>query len=163
MKHVLVSLGITHLVRSFSESHSHASDYSTLGDASFILRCMHTLSQFYQGLPSEFAVPTFKKHHFPTPSHSVVNEFWPRMPRLHATCDFNELARAPSRKDFEIVRWRIDNDDIEELRSVLSSKKQDPDGPLLSKQDCLVAYVVAALNHNTGNPMQMVTYVASVG
>ena len=126
-----------------------------------LLRFMHTLSQFYQGLPSESTVPTFEKYHFPTPSHSVVAEFWPRMPRLHATCDFNELVRAPSRKDFEVVRWRIDNDDIEELRSVLSCKRQD--GPLFSKQDCLVAYVVAALNHNTGNPVQMVTQVASVG
>ena len=85
------------------------------------------------------------------------------MSRLHASCDFNELVRDPSRKDTDlgVVRWRIDNDDIEELRSVLSSRKQD--GPFLSKQDCLVAYVVAALNHSTGNPVQMVTYVASVG
>jgi hypothetical protein len=123
-------------------------------------RFLHTLSQLYQGLSPEFSAPTFKKHHFPTPSHSVVTKIWPLMPLLHPTCHVDEPAHAEWRRNVEIVRWRIDNHDLEELRSVLSSKKQN--GPFLSRNDCLIAYLVSVLNYNRNNPVQKVTSVISV-
>ena len=158
MKRVSASLGITRLVCRIPESHSHTSDCSTLGDASLLLRFMHTVSQFYQGLSPEFAAPTFQKRHFPTPSHSVVAEFWPRMPYLHPNRGSNE--RGESRKNVEQVRWRIDSRDIEVLRSTLSLKRRG--GPLPSKNDCLIAYLVAVLNDSRSNPVHQVTNVMSV-
>ena len=123
-------------------------------------RFLHTLSQFYQGRSPEFGAPTFEKHHFPTPSHSVVAEFWPRMPHLHVTFHSNEHGYAESQKNIEIVRWRIDSRDIEELRSVLSSRRQND--MFLSKHDCLIAYFVSVLNYNRSNPVQKVTSITSV-
>jgi hypothetical protein len=159
MKRVLVPLGTTHLVRRCSESDSHTSDCSTQGDGIMLSRFLHTLSQIYQGLSPTFAAPTFEKHHFPTPSHSAVTEFLrARMPPLRATD--HEPAQAESRKNVEIVSWRIDNHDIEELRSALSSKRQN--GPFLSKHACLVAYLVSVLNYNRSNPVEEVTSVISV-
>lgn len=82
MKHVLDSLGIIHWFvpvpnRSRSESYSHVSDCSVLGDGSMIFRCSHTLSQFYQDLSQEFPTPTLPRYRFPgpAPSRSVVAEF----------------------------------------------------------------------------------------
>ena len=158
MKHVSASLGITHLVCRIPESASHASDCSTLGDGIMLSRFTHTLSQFYQGLSPEFAPPSFRKRHFPTPSHSVMAEFWPRMPYLHSNRGSNE--RGESRKNVEQVRWRIDSRDIEVLRSTLSLTRRG--GPLPSKNDCLIAYLVAILNDSRSNPVHQVTNVMSV-
>ena len=162
MKRALVPLGTTHSVRRCFEYDSHTSDYSTQGDGIMMSRFLHTLSQIYQCLSPEFAAPTFEKYHFPTPSHAAVTEYLrARMPPLHATSShFNELAQVESRGDVEIVRWRIDNHDIEKLRSVLSPKRQN--GPFLSKHNCLIAYLVSVLNHNRRNPVQKVTSVISV-
>ena len=127
-----------------------------------LLRFTHTLSRFYQGLSPEFTAPTFQKRHFPTPSHSVVAEFWPCMPHLHVTRDPNERANAgaESRKNVEQMRWRIDSHDIEALRSTLSLKRRG--GPLPSKNDCLIAYLAAVLNDSRSDPVQQVTNVMSV-
>ena len=151
-------LGITPLVRCCCKSNSHTSDCSTLGDGTVLFRFLHTLSQFYQGLSPEFATPSFKKYHFPTPSYSVVAEFWPRIPHLHKPYDFGAPAK-PS-KSCEHMRWRINSCDIEDLYSAISSKKQS--GPSLSKQDCITAYLVAVLNHNRSNPVQKVINITSV-
>ena len=155
MKRVLVPLGTTHLVRRCSESDLHVSDCSTQGDGILLSRFLHTLSQFYQGLSPEFSAPTFKKYHFPTPSHSVVAKVWP--PLLHPTCHIDE--HAEWRRNVEIVRWHVDNHDLEELRSVLSSKRQNT---FLSKNDCLIAYLVSVLNYNQSIPVQKVTSIISV-
>ena len=162
MKRVSASLGITHSVCRIPESHPHASDCSTLGDGIMLSRFTHTLSQFYQGLSPEFAAPSFQKCHFPTPSHSVVTAFWPRMPLLHAPRSPNELADAGAepRKNVEQLRWRIDNHDIEVLRSTLLLKRRG--GPLPSKNDCLIAYLAAVLNDSRSDPVQQVTNVMSV-
>ena len=127
-------------------------------------RFTHTLSQFYQGLSPEFAAPSFQKRHFPTPSHFVVAEFWPRMPHLHATRNPNERADADadaeSRINVEQMRWRINIHDIEALRSTLFLKRRG--GPLPSKNDCLIAYLVAVLNDSRSDPVQQVTNAMSV-
>ena len=123
---------------------------------------MHTFSQFYQALPLQYAAPTFKKHHFSTPSCSIIAEFWPRMPRLHEDCFFSEFGEifAESCKNLEHLRWRFESHDLSELRSALSSHGQ---GEIcLSKQDCLTAYLVAILNHNKNVPVQQVTNASSV-
>ena len=123
---------------------------------------MHTLSQFYQDLPEKYAAPTFKKYYFPIPSCSTLAEFWPRMPHYHRTCLFSDLGKiaAESCRTVEQLKWRFDNHDLTELRSVLSSHAQN--GISLSKQDCLTAYLVALLNHNRSIPVQKVTNVSSV-
>lgn len=120
---------------------------------------MHTVSQFYQGLPLQYAAPTFRKHHFPTPSSSIVAEYWPRMPHLHETCSFSELGEryAEVLKNVEHLRWRFETHDLAELRSALSQNEG-----YLSKQDCLIAYLVAILNDNGSTPVQKVTNTFSV-
>ena len=127
-------------------------------------RFTHTLSQFYQGLPLQCAAPTFKKHHFPTPSCSILAEFWPRVPHLHDTCFFSELGEicAKARKNVEHLRWRFESPDLSALRSAISSHGSGQDEISLSKQDCLTAYLVAILNHNRCMPVQKVTNMSSV-
>jgi len=133
-----------------------------LGDAILLSRFMHTLSQFYQGLPLQYAAPTFKKQHFPTPSCSISDEFWPHIPHLHDTCFFNELGEifAESRKNVEHLKWRFESHDLSEFRSALASHGQDE--TFLSKHDCLTAYLVAILNHHRSMPVQKVTNASSV-
>ena len=122
-------------------------------------RFIHTLSQFYQGLSPEFAPPTFKKHHFPTLSHSTVAVFSSLM-YMHPPSPLNEVSSARSCKDLGHLMWRIDNHDLEQLRSALSAHVENK--KLLSKHDCLVAYLVATLNCNQISPIQKVWIVTNV-
>lgn len=124
-------------------------------------RFTHALSQLYQDLPLEHAAPTFKKCHFPVPASSVSAEFWPLMPHLHDSRPFNELGEifAKLYKDVEHLKWRFDTDELTALRSMLSSRQE---GKCLSTQDCLSAYLVTVLNHNTSTPIQNVRNASSV-
>lgn len=124
-----------------------------------MLRCMHTFSQFYQGLSQEFASPTFQKYHFPTPSRSVVAEFWARMPYLHATRQLSASAYAEWHSNLDHVRWQMDKHDLAELRSALSLRRQN--GPLPSRQDCLIAYLVSVLNYSRRTRVRKVTNTIS--
>ncbi|EGN96124.1 hypothetical protein SERLA73DRAFT_185682, partial [Serpula lacrymans var. lacrymans S7.3] len=49
----------------------------TLGDATVLLRFMHTLSLSYQGLSSPYPTPTFSKYLFSPPSPSLLSEYLP--------------------------------------------------------------------------------------
>ncbi|KAG9318308.1 hypothetical protein JVU11DRAFT_392 [Chiua virens] len=135
-------------------------DIPSIGDSITLSHFMHALSQFYQGVSLKYPAPTFRKHHFPTPSPSLSAEYWPRMPHLHKSCVFSELAEIfyESCRDAEHLRWRFDNHDLADLRLMLSSQKET----YLSKQDCLIAYIVAVLNYHKSVPVQKVTNTSSV-
>jgi len=134
--------------------------HHTLGDAITLSRFMHALSQLYQGLPLEHAAPTFKKYQFPVPTSSVSAEFWPLMPQLHKSCSVNEVIEKYVElfKDLEHLKWRFSVDDLTTLRSTLSYGQE---GKYLSTQDCLSAYLVTVLNHNTSTPIRSVRNVSS--
>ena len=159
MKPVLVSLGITHLVCCFSKSYFHASHCSTSGDAIMLSRFIHTLSQFYQGLSPEFAPPTFKKHHFPMLSRSIAAVYSSLM-LIHPPSACDKVPFAGSHNGLGHLMWRINNHDLERLRSTLSAHVENK--KLLSKHDCLVAYIIAILNYNRVSPIQKVWIVSSV-
>ncbi|KAH7889859.1 hypothetical protein F5I97DRAFT_603544 [Phlebopus sp. FC_14] len=119
---------------------------------------MHTLSQFYQGLSPEFGLPTFKKHVFPPPSESVIAQYRCLMPHLLDAYPFTELEKlyAEASEGVEHLSWRLNGDEIEQLRSSLSS-----DGALLSIHDCLTAYLVVVLNCNKDVPIRTATNASS--
>ncbi|KIK96743.1 hypothetical protein PAXRUDRAFT_137800 [Paxillus rubicundulus Ve08.2h10] len=80
------------------------------------------------------------------------------MPHLLHTYPFSELGAiyAEASKGVEHLRWRLDSDELRELRSALSSV-----GNSLSVHDCLTAYIVAVLNYNRSEPVHHVTNVSS--
>lgn len=155
-----MSLGITHLVHHLCLYRLRPSDRSTLGDANLLSRFMHTLSQFYQGLPQLYPPPTFKRYYFPTPSASMSAKFWPQLTHLHHPCLLTEFV--PVYVDFlqkyQHLKWRFDTHDLDELRSILSSREER----YLSKQDCLSAHIVAVLNRHTSEPVRTIANVSDV-
>ncbi|KIJ17244.1 hypothetical protein PAXINDRAFT_73360 [Paxillus involutus ATCC 200175] len=80
------------------------------------------------------------------------------MSHLLHTYPFSELGAiyAEASKGVENLRWRLDGDELRDLRSALSSL-----GNSLSVHDCLTAYIVAVLNYNRSEPVHHVTNVNS--
>ncbi|PBK96515.1 hypothetical protein ARMGADRAFT_868874, partial [Armillaria gallica] len=51
--------------------------HHALGDATSLLRFMHTLSQLYQGLQPSYPAPSFRKHIFASPATDILQRFGP--------------------------------------------------------------------------------------
>ncbi|THH15890.1 hypothetical protein EW146_g4661 [Bondarzewia mesenterica] len=136
--------------------------HHTLGDAAVLLRFMHTVSQFYQGLGSRYPQPTFRKHFFPPAAPDVIQQCLPRMPHLSQTYPLVELGARYAELNKNVVRVDlcIPGRKLEEMR-VKANEGLDPGSPRLSRQDCLTAWIVTAFNRALDVPIQTLTNAAS--
>ncbi|KIM70505.1 hypothetical protein SCLCIDRAFT_152659 [Scleroderma citrinum Foug A] len=95
-----------------------------LGDATVLFRFTHTLSQFYQNKAPEFAIPTFRKHVFPSPSEAIAAEYHSLTQQLNVY-PIAELGSkyAEAIKGVESVQWRFTGEELRRLHAIISSSE----------------------------------------
>ena len=129
------------------------------GDATVLFRFTHSLSQFYQNKAPEFAIPTFRKHVFPSPSEAIAAEYHSLTRQLNVY-PIAELGSkyAEAMKGVESVQWRFTGEELRRLHAIISSSEQQT----LTIQDCLTAYLVTVLNRAQEKHIPQITNVLSV-
>ncbi|KAJ8078392.1 hypothetical protein PM082_012674 [Marasmius tenuissimus] len=119
---------------------------------------MGTLSATYQGIDKESPHPSFEKYRFPFPNNDTICEFAPSMPHLvHAARGPEIWARYSRRNDsiipFRFIVLKTTLSTFRENLQVISDIK-------LSLQDCLTAYLTAALNRCSPAAVRRITNAA---
>ncbi|KDQ11318.1 hypothetical protein BOTBODRAFT_35402 [Botryobasidium botryosum FD-172 SS1] len=135
--------------------------HHVLGDAYALLCFTHTLSSFYQGLPSPYPQPTFAKHFFSPPpiDPATVSTFEAIMPHLVNDYDRVGLIEKLTKmlEETEQVHLRFSKSQLEEIRDRVHQDAVD--GETFSRQDCLTAYLVTVLTRVLDVPVQRVITV----
>ncbi|KDQ11322.1 hypothetical protein BOTBODRAFT_457979 [Botryobasidium botryosum FD-172 SS1] len=134
-----------------------------LGDAYAFLRFTHTLSSFYQGLPSPYPKPTFARHFFSPPltDPSTVSAFEAAMPYLVKCYDLTSFLASYVKvlQETEQVHFRFSKAQWKEIRDKVHEGAAD--GETFSNQDCLTAYLTTVLTRVLNAPIQRVLNVVN--
>ncbi|KAK0240457.1 hypothetical protein EDD85DRAFT_825416 [Armillaria nabsnona] len=133
--------------------------HHALGDATSLLRFMHTLSQLYQGLQPSYPPPSFRKHKFTSPDIDILQRFEPMMPHLTGTFPVPEIYQryAERNQSTRRIDWYVTQGQASLIRDHTNGFSSIP----LSVQDCLTSYIVSTFNRCGYHTLSTVTNAAS--
>ncbi|KAK0210454.1 hypothetical protein DFS33DRAFT_1293254 [Desarmillaria ectypa] len=133
--------------------------HHTLGDATSLLRFMHTLSHLYQGLQPSYPAPSFRKHVFAFPDTDILQPFGPMMPHLTGKFPVPEIYHKYVERNQSMRRidWYITQGQASLIRDHANGLSSIP----LSVQDCLTSYIVSIFNRCGHHKLSSVTNAAS--
>ncbi|KAK7043779.1 hypothetical protein VNI00_008391 [Paramarasmius palmivorus] len=133
--------------------------HHVLGDATTLYRFMLTLSEFYQNAVISSLQPSFWRHHFQNPSEDTYSLFSSMMPHLRDAVEPPVLAAKYGTLRTFPVHFFVPRQRAAALRDDIQARMSGSPTNL-SLQDCLTAFIVAAINRCEPNAVQRITNAA---